>query len=222
MLARHLAAGCRRAAPTGRRSCTRSPPSAALRRARARIRLPLPLTGIATPSRLAVDELAVRDSPRSVAGRADHAVFDGELACGNIELRRRQGQQRPPAVRRGLPKLRAGESDRQAAHGRPLVDAARGVAHDHLGHDRRARRAPRRRSARAPSGCPGRAPSCPVNAVTVPSAWIASHESSDDGSSTAGHVVGASLAATGDAPHGRRNARSRRSARRRPSGTRCG
>ena len=33
----------------------------------------------------------------------------------------------------------------------------------------------------------------PVKAVTVPSPWIASHESSADGSSTAGHVVGASL-----------------------------
>src|SRR4029079_5037368 len=33
----------------------------------------------------------------------------------------------------------------------------------------------------------------PVKAVTVPSAWMANHESSSDGSIADGHVVGASL-----------------------------
>ena len=70
-----------------------------------------------------VDELAVRDSPRSVASQADDSVLDGELACRDTELRRRQVEQRLPPVGCSLPKLRAGKGDRQAAHGRSLVDA---------------------------------------------------------------------------------------------------
>ena len=151
-----------------------------------------------------VDELAVGDPPRSVAGRADDAVLDGELACRDAELRRRPGRA-APAARRLRPGGAAGRRGRSS--GCPRSAPGRrtcGVAHDHADASERARRAPRRRSARAPSGCPGRARVLPVKAVTVPSAWIASHESSADGSTTAGHVVGASAAQhSRDAPRGR-------------------
>ena len=110
----------------------------------------LALHGDRDAEQLAVDQLAVRDLTRRVADRADDSVHDRELVCGNIELGCGQGEERPAAIRRGLPKLRAGEGNRQAAHGRPLVDAALGVAHDHpdtieghielLGNDLRERR----------------------------------------------------------------------------------
>ena len=97
-----------------------------------------------------VDELAVGDAPRSVSGHAHDSILDGELVCRDVEVLRCQGQERPPSVGCGLPELRACEGDRQAAHGRPLVDACRGVAHDHadaseghvelLGDDLRERR----------------------------------------------------------------------------------
>ena len=53
----------------------------------------------------AFDELAVGDSPRGVAVHADHAVFDGELAGGDIELRSPPGRATP-----AVPGLRPAES----------------------------------------------------------------------------------------------------------------
>ena len=167
-----------------------------------------PWTGIGTPSRLAADELRVGDLPRRVADHADDACFDREIGCRDAEPRRGEGEQRLASVRRSLPELGAGATIVRLPTVGPWSTVRRCrpsstwmLANGHvefLGDDLR-----KRCSVALVFSI------LPVKAVTVPSAWIASHESSFDGSTSAGHACGAPRRSAGTRrPHGRGKSRS--------------
>ena len=80
---------------------------------------------------LATDEIPVGHAPRRIGDDADNPGVDCQIVRCHAEIRCRQIEQCLTTVRRRLPKLRAGESDRQAPDRRPLVDRPRRVAHDH-------------------------------------------------------------------------------------------